>query len=101
MVGLRAGEQIGQIKNLIVLAECLQYGVAGHTEVDGSGLCQLHHVRLGPQKLAGVHLHHVLVPQLFIDKILKRRECEVGRMVGGLVVADPDGSLFLGAPAAA
>ena len=54
---ISAGKEVGKVKNLIVFAEGFQDGVAGDAEIDGTGLGQLHHVRLGTQQLAGIHFH--------------------------------------------
>ena len=90
MVRLCALEQVREVKKLIILAEGLQNGVAGHTEVHGPGLGQLYHIRLGAQELAGIHLHPEPVPQPFPDHFLEGSQRQMGRMVHRLVVADTD-----------
>ena len=90
VVSLLAGEQIRQVEDLVLGAECLHDGVGGHHKVDGARLGQLHHLGLAAQQLAGVNLHAVLVPQFLIDKIRKRGQAQVVGVVGRLHMANAD-----------
>lgn len=92
VVSLRAGKQVRQVENLIVFAEGFQDSIAGDTEINRARLRQLDHIGLRTQQLTGIHFHHIPVAKLFINKILKGGKRDMGWVVGGLVVANPDGS---------
>ena len=102
VVGLHAGEQVRQVEDLVFGAEGLHDGSGRHHKIDSTGLGQLHHFGLGAQQLTGVHLHAVLVAQLFIDVVGKRFQAQVIRVGLGLHMADAhDLAVVIGAGAAA
>ena len=94
VVRFAGDKEIRQIKKGVVFGKGLQNGVAGYTEVNGSGLGQLDHVRLRPQQLAGIDLHIILVAQLAFDVLLEGKKRYVCGVVCGLVVPDADDSLI-------
>ena len=95
VVCLRTGEQVGQVEQCVVFREGLKQRVGRDTEGDRAGLCQLHHLVLRTQQFAGEDLDLVLVAQLAFDVFLKSQQAGMGRVVGGLVVADADDVLVI------
>ena len=90
MIGFAGYEQIRQIEQRIILAEGFQQGIGRHAEIDGSGLRQLYHLILGTQQLTGENLHIVFVPEFAFNVLLKSQKRDMRRMIGGLIVSDPD-----------
>ena len=90
MIGFAGYEQVWQIEQRIILAEGFQQRIRRHAEIDGPGLCQLYHLVLGTQQFAGKNLHIVFVSELAFNVLLKSQKCDMRRMIGGLIVSDPD-----------